>query len=143
MIWFKKYTLEDLVPMRESDSILKHLGLQFTEIGPDYLKATLPVDARTHQPYGLLHGGSTCVLAETLGSVASIMVVDPAKNHAVGSVIIANHMRPARSGFVTGTCRPVHLGRTKHVWDILVGNDEGKLVAKCELTCAVTDKEKS
>ncbi|HTK83481.1 MAG TPA: hotdog fold thioesterase [Patescibacteria group bacterium] len=143
MIWFKKYTLEDLAPMRESDSILKHLGLQFTEIGPDYLKATLPVDARTHQPYGLLHGGSTCVLAETLGSVASIMVVDPAKNHAVGSVIIANHMRPIRSGLVTGTCTPVHLGRTKHVWDIRVVNDEGKLVAKCELTCAVTEKEKS
>lgn len=143
MIWFKKYTLDDLMPMRESDSILKHLGLQFTEIGPDYLKATLPVDARTHQPYGLLHGGSTCVLAETLGSVASIMVVDPAKNHAVGSVIIANHMRPIRSGLVTGTCTPVHLGRTKHVWDIRVANDEGKLVAKCELTCAVTEKEKS
>lgn len=143
MIWFKKYTLDDLVPMRESDSILKHLGLKFTEIGPDYLKATLPVDARTHQPYGMLHGGSTCVLAETLGSVASIMVVDPAKNHAVGSVITANHLRPITKGLVTGTCRPIHLGRTKHVWDILVANDEGKLIAKCELTCAVTEKEKS
>ena len=140
-IWFKKYTLTDIAPMAKADNVLNLLGLVFTEIGPDYLKATLPVDARTHQPYGVLHGGSTCVLAETLGSVSSIMVVDPEKNHAVGSVITANHLRSVTSGLVTGTCKPVHLGRTKHVWDILVENDQGKPVAKCELTCAVIDKQ--
>jgi 1,4-dihydroxy-2-naphthoyl-CoA hydrolase len=142
-IWFKKYELSDLATMTVSDNILNHLGLKFVEIGPDYLKATLPVDARTHQPYGILHGGATCVLAETLGSVASIMVVDTARNHAVGSIITTNHLRPIREGLITGTCRPVHLGRTKHVWDIRVESAEGKLIAKAELTCAVTEKEKS
>jgi len=142
-IWFKEYKLDDLAPMAKADNILSLLGLVFTEIGPDYLKATLPVDARTHQPYGVLHGGSTCVLAETLGSVASIMVIDPDKKFAVGSVIVANHLRPVKDGLITGICKPVHLGRTKHVWDILVQNAEGKLTAKAELTCAVTDKEKS
>ena len=142
-IWFKDYKLSDIAPMAKADNILSHLGLVFTEIGDDYLKATLPVDARTHQPYGVLHGGSTCVLAETLGSVASIMVIDPETKFAVGSVITANHLRPVKSGLITGTCRAVHLGRTKHVWDIIVTNAEGKTSAKCELTCAVTDKEKS
>ena len=141
MIWHGEYTLDGLNEMTVQDNILNHLGLKFTEIGPDYLKAALPVDQRTHQPYGILHGGATCVLAETLGSVSSIMVIDPKHHHAVGSVITANHLRPVEKGVITRICRPVHLGRTKHVWDIRITDEQGKLTAKCELTCAVTDKE--
>jgi len=138
MIWFKPYSLSDITGMERS--ILKNLGIVFTNIGTDTLTATMPVDERTHQPYGLLHGGATCVLAETLGSVASLLVIDPDKKFAVGSVITANHLRPVREGIVTGHCRAIHLGRTKHVWEINVTNEQGKLIARSELTCAVTDK---
>ena len=95
--------------------------------------------------YGRLHSESeiTAVLAETVGSFASLMCIDLDKYYAVGSMIIANHLRPASEGFVTATCKPVHLGRTKHVWDIPIHADNGKIIAKCELTCAVTDKRKS
>jgi len=138
MIWFKKTDIEALKETWFGDNILSHLGLEFTEIGDDFLKARMPVDMRTHQPHGILHGGATCVLAETLGSVASLLVIDTNKNYAVGSHISANHIRPVKQGYVEGTCRPVHIGRTKHVWDISITNKEGKLVAKSELTCAVT-----
>jgi 1,4-dihydroxy-2-naphthoyl-CoA hydrolase len=144
MIWFREYKVEDLPAMITSqDNILTRLGLEFTEIGPDYVKARLPVDFRTRQIHGILHGGATAVLAETVGSFASLMCIDLDKYYAVGSMIIANHLRPASEGFVTATCKPVHLGRTKHVWDIPVHADNGKIIAKCELTCAVTDKRKS
>ena len=140
MIWFRPYKIEDALPMQEGENILNYLGLRFIEVGEDYLKATLPVDRRTHQPFGILHGGATCVLAETLGSVASQLVIDPQTKMTVGSMITANHLRPVSSGFVTGTALPVHLGRTKHVWDIRIENEDGKAVAKCELTCAIMDK---
>ena len=140
MIWHAQYTLDGLNEMTVQDNILNHLGLKFVEIGPDYLRAILPVDQRTHQPYGILHGGATCVLAETLGSVASLLVIDQKTKHAVGSVIVANHLRPVEKGLITGVCRPVHLGRTKHVWDIRITDEQDKLTAKCELTCAVSDK---
>jgi 1,4-dihydroxy-2-naphthoyl-CoA hydrolase len=140
MIWFKPYTIPDIKTLVTADNILDHLGLEFTEIGPDFLKARLPVDKRTHQIHGILHGGATCVLAETAGSFASLMCIDLEKDYAVGSVITANHLRPITEGFVTAICKPVHIGRSKHVWDIPVYSDAGKLVAKCELTCAVTPK---
>lgn len=142
MIWNKPYdvpALDALITARQGN-ILQTLGIEFGEIGPDYLTLRMPVDARTHQVHGILHGGATCVLAETAGSLASLMVVDLNHKYAVGSTIIANHLRPVKDGFVTATARPVHLGRTKHVWDILVHDDNRKLIAKCELTCAVTDK---
>ncbi len=140
-IWFKNYTLQDVLDARKDDkNIATLIGLEFTEVGPDYIKGTLPVDQRTHQIHGILHGGATCVLTETLGSVASLMVVDPDKHRAVGSVIHTNHLRPVSSGKVTGVCKPVHIGKTKHVWDIQVFNDDSKLVARTELTCAVIDK---
>lgn len=141
MIWFQEFDIDKLKETMGGANILDHLGIEFTEVGEDYLKGRMPVDERTHQPYGILHGGATCVLAETLGSVASLMVVDPDKNFAVGSVITANHIRPMREGFVEGTCRPVHIGRTKHVWDIMITNERGKTIAKCELTCAVTSQK--
>lgn len=100
----------------------------------------MPVDKRTHQIHGILHGGASCVLAETIGSFASLMVVDQEKNYAVGSQISVNHLRPVKEGFVHAICKPVHLGKSKHVWDILIESDQGKLVAKCELTCAVISK---
>lgn len=139
-IWFKDYTLEDLQKNREKPTLATFLGMEFIELGPDYIKATLPVDEKTKQIHGILHGGATCVLTETIGSVASLMVVDPDKYRAVGSVIHTNHLRPVSSGKVTAICKPVHIGRSKHVWDIQVFNDEGKLMAKTELTCAVIDK---
>lgn len=140
MIWFKEPKLEDLYPMLGNNNILSLIGLEFTEIGEDFLKGRMPVDERTHQPHGILHGGATCVLAETLGSVASLLVINPEEKYAVGSFITANHLRPMREGYVEAVCRPVHLGKTKHVWDILVSNERGKTIAKCELTCAVTNK---
>lgn len=140
MIWHRTYTLEDIVGFITHESIVKHTGIELIEIGDDFVKARMPVDARTHQIHGILHGGATCVLAESVGSFASLMVVDLDKNYAVGSQITANHLRPATDGFVTAIAKPVHLGRNKHVWDIPVTRDDGKLIAKCELTCAVTPK---
>lgn len=140
MIWFKNYTLDEIKALITHDSIVDHIGIEFVEIGPDYLKLRMPVDSRTHQIHGILHGGATCVLAETAGSVASLMTIDIEKFYTVGSVITCNHLRPAKDGYVTATARPVHLGRSKHVWDILIHGEDGKLIAKSELTCAVTAK---
>lgn len=139
-IWFKPYTLEELQETREKPTMATFLGMEFTELGPDYLVGTLPVDEKTKQIHGILHGGATCVLTETLGSVASLMVVNPDTQRAVGSTIYTNHLRPTSEGKVTGICRPIHIGRTKHVWDIQVFNDEGKMTARTELVCAVIVK---
>lgn len=142
MIWFKNYCLTDIEnTIGEMDNVSHYLELCFMDMGPDYLTARLPVTPKSHQVHGILHGGVTCLLAETLGSVASLLVVDPATSYAVGSVISVNHLRPTSSGFVSATARPVHLGKTKHVWDIMVQNDDGKPTAKCELTCAVVEKQ--
>jgi 1,4-dihydroxy-2-naphthoyl-CoA hydrolase len=140
-IWKRDDGLEQARAMASRENILSCLGVAFTAIGDDYLEATMPVNDRTRQPFGLLHGGATCVLAETLGSVASLLVIDTDTQFAVGSVISANHLRPVTEGTVTGVCRPVHIGRTKHVWQIKITSDKGKLVALCELTCAVTPKQ--
>lgn len=140
MIWHKPYTISELHDFMTHENIVKHIGIEFVEIGPDFLKLRMPVDHRTHQIHGILHGGATCVLTETAGSVASLMCIDQNTHYAVGSTIICNHLRPAKSGHVTATARPVHVGRTKHVWDIQVHDDNGKLIAKSELTCAVTPK---
>lgn len=141
MIWHKKYTIDELRSFMTHDNIVQHIGIEFMEIGPDFLKLRMPVDHRTHQIHGILHGGATCVLTETAGSVASLMCINPDTHYAVGSVISTNHLRPVKEGFVTAIARPVHVGRTKHVWDIQVYDTADKLVAKSELTCAVTPKE--
>lgn len=138
MIWFKPYTLESLSSFRADTGIAQLLGVKIIEIGEDYVLASMPVDSRTHQINGILHGGATCVLVETAGSVASFMCIDISKYSCVGSQISVNHLRPVESGLVIATCKAVHLGRQKHVWDILVHSEQsGKLVAKGELTCAV------
>ena len=120
------------------DTIVDHLGIRYTELGPDYLVGTMPSDARTIQPAGILHGGASVVLAESLGSVASYLVIDINKEMAVGLEVNANHLRPAPTGTsVTGTCRPIHLGKSTHVWDIRITNEAGKLTCICRLTMAV------
>lgn len=141
MIWFNTYDVKDITAMATNESIVSLIGIEMVEIGDDYFKVRMPVDARTHQIHGILHGGATCVLAETAGSIASLMCIDLSKYYAVGSQINVNHLRPTKSGYVTAVCKPIHLGRTKHVWDIPIYNDDDKLVAKAELTCAVVDKK--
>ncbi len=137
MIWFdKELTTAKLSPLGQH-TMGEHLGIEWTEVGADYLQARMPVDDRTRQPYGLLHGGASCVLAETIGSVASAMIVDHEKFYCVGMEINANHLRSARDGYVTGTARPLHLGGSTHVWDIRITNEAGELVCVSRLTVAV------
>jgi len=118
------------------NTAVEALGIVFTDIGADYLRATMPVDARTRQPFGLLHGGASVLLAETLGSVAGQLCVMP-KQHTVGMEINANHLRAVRSGTVTGTARVLHLGRSSHVWEIRIEDERGNLVCVSRLTLAV------
>ena len=123
---------------RSAGSAVAHLGIVFTELGEDFLRGTMPVDERTRQPYGLLHGGASVLLAETLGSMAAnLCVEDPATQQAVGLEINANHLRAAKSGLVTGTARPLHLGRSTQVWEIRIEDDGGRLVCVSRLTMSV------
>ncbi|KRG42939.1 thioesterase [Stenotrophomonas pictorum JCM 9942] len=119
------------------NTLIEHLGIVFTAAGEDWLQATMPVDERTRQPYGLLHGGASVVLAETLGSSAGNLCVDPDRQVCVGLEINANHLRAARSGMVTGTARALHVGRTTQVWEIRIENEAGKPVCVSRLTLAV------
>ena len=119
----------------------QHLAMEWVEIGPDYLRLKMPVDHRTHQPYGLLHGGASCALAETVGSVASHLVIDPGQYICVGLEINANHLRAVRNGFVTATATPLHLGSSTHVWDIKIQDNQGKLVCVSRLTVAILKKK--
>ncbi len=138
-IWAQPVTLDGLAAWSPG-SMVEHLGITFTGVGPDYLQATMPVDHRTTQPMGLLHGGATVALAETLGSTAATCCVDAERQACVGIEINANHLRAVRSGAVTGTARPLHLGRSTHVWQIEVQDDAGRLVAVSRLTLAVIDR---
>jgi 1,4-dihydroxy-2-naphthoyl-CoA hydrolase len=135
-IWRSLRTLEELNGNRDG-TLVEHLGILFTEIGGDFIRGTMPVDTRTVQPYGLLHGGASVALAETLGSTGAAMCVDAAEYQVVGQEINANHVRAARSGFVTGTARAVHLGGRTHVWSIEIVNDAQKLVCISRITMAV------
>jgi 1,4-dihydroxy-2-naphthoyl-CoA hydrolase len=119
------------------------LGLVVTEVGEDFLRGTLPVDGRTQQPYGRLHGGASCVLAEELGSYAANLCLNPGEAFGVGLEINANHLRAATSGIVTGTARPIHIGRTTQVWDIRIEDESGKLVCISRLTVAIVATPKS
>ena len=112
-----------------ANTMMEALGIRITAIGDDWLQGTMPVDARTHQPYGLLHGGASVALAETLGSTAAMLTLDPDKELAVGLDINANHIRGVRSGTVTGTARMLHIGRTTSVWQTTVQNSEGRTIA--------------
>jgi 1,4-dihydroxy-2-naphthoyl-CoA hydrolase len=118
-------------------TMMETLGIRITGVGDDWLQGTMPVDHRTHQPYGLLHGGASVVLAETLGSTAAMLTLDPQKEVAVGLDINANHVRGVREGTVTGTARMLHLGRTTQVWEIRIEDDNGALVCISRITMAV------
>lgn len=143
MIWFEKNISFDSLKSLEKNTMTEYLGLEWTEIGDDFIKAKLPVDHRTKQPYGLLHGGASCVLAETLGSVASHLVVDNSVFQSVGIEINANHIRSARDGFVNGICTPIHIGASTHVWDIRIYDDAEKLICISRLTVAIIKKRTS
>jgi 1,4-dihydroxy-2-naphthoyl-CoA hydrolase len=138
MIWFRPYTLEQVHFKRES--LASHLAIEFIELGADYLKGRMPVDDRTRQPYGILHGGASVALAETLGSVAAGLVIDPDKFQAVGQEINANHVRAVSEGFVIGTTRPLHIGKRSQVWDIRIVNEQDKLVCVSRITMAVLER---
>ena len=135
-IWQSLQTLEALNAANQS-TMVQHLDIVFTEIGEDFIRATMPVDERTRQPYGLLHGGASVALAETLGSTGANMCVDRARFRCLGQEINANHMRAAREGRVTGTARPLHIGMRSQVWSIDITNDAGELVCVSRLTMAV------
>ncbi len=139
MIWKKPITAESITARYTSKHIGQLLGIEFTEVGDDYLVATMPVDERTHQPYGILHGGASVVLAETLGSVASDFCLDDTKT-AVGLEVNANHIRSVKSGLVKGICKAIHIGGKTHVWDIKIYTEDNKLVCIARLTTMVIAK---
>lgn len=140
MIWFNKNLNVQDFHFINDITMAAHIGIQFSDVGSDYIKAIMPVDNRTKQPYGLLHGGASCVLAETLGSFASSKVIDPEKFICVGLEINANHVRSAKDGFVTSTCTPIHLGASTHVWDIKIHDEREKLICVSRLTVAILKK---
>jgi 1,4-dihydroxy-2-naphthoyl-CoA hydrolase len=139
-IWFNKEMSIEHFKNLGKGGMGEYLGIEWTELGDNFLKAKMPVDHRTKQPYGLLHGGASCVLAETIGSVASAMVIDQARFQCVGLEINANHVHSATDGFVTGVATPLHLGKSTHVWDIKIYNEKDKMVCVSRLTVAIIQK---
>ena len=135
-----KATLEMLNSMNK-DTIVDHIGIEYTDMGEDFIAAKMPVDKRTHQPMGLLHGGASVVLAETLGSVAATMCIDTDKQYCVGLEINANHIRGVKEGYVYGITKPLHIGRKTQIWEIKITNEAGKLVCVSRITMAVLDKQ--
>lgn len=142
MIWWNgEMPLLERLAALGSSSMPAHLGIEFVDCGPDWISARMPVDHRTHQPFGRLHGGASVALAETIGSMAGAMVVDPDRFTAVGMEINANHVRPVRTGWVLGTARPEALGRSTHVWSIRIEDEAGRLACVSRLTLAVIPLE--
>ena len=125
------------------NTMIERIGIKITEIGDDYVRGTMPVDARTHQPYGLLHGGASVALAETLGSLGAMMCADAKTHLAVGLDINANHLRGVTDGIVTGTARPIHLGRTTQVWEIRIEDERLRLICIARLTVAIVPRPTS
>ncbi|MEM0940934.1 MAG: hotdog fold thioesterase [Bacteroidota bacterium] len=121
--------------------LVAYLGIRFIEAGDNYLKATMPVDHRTKQPMGLLHGGASVALAETMGSVGAALCLDLNKQYAVGLEINANHVKSAKKGLVTGIVSPIHIGKRTHVWSTKIKNDKNQLIAISRITMAILDKK--
>lgn len=138
-VWFKKYNIEDFQWMAKN-TMAETLGMELLEIGGDFLTGRLPIDNRTIQYMRLLHGGASVALAETLGSVASFMIIDPETQICVGQSIQASHIRAGKKGFATGKVSPIHIGRSSHIWNVDIVDDEGKLLSTCRLTMAIIDK---
>ncbi|ELR73243.1 hypothetical protein C900_04754 [Fulvivirga imtechensis AK7] len=134
-------TLEQLNKMN-NNTMMKHLDIEFTEVGQDFIKAKMPVDHRHHQPYGLLHGGASVALAETLGSVAAHCSVDSSKYFCVGLEINANHIKGVRDGYVYGITTPIHVGKSTQVWEIKITNEHQELVCVSRITMAILEKRK-
>ena len=130
-----------LIDAMSKGTIDEHLGIKITQVGDDYLSGTMPADKRTFQPYGIVHGGANVVLAETLGSIAGAHVIDSNSLLCLGQEVSATHLRPVSSGMVTGTARPIHLGKRSHVWEIRLENDQGKLSCIAKLILAIVAKE--
>jgi 1,4-dihydroxy-2-naphthoyl-CoA hydrolase len=118
-------------------TIDEHLDIKITDVGDDYITGTMPANSRTFQPYGIVHGGANVVLAETLGSLGGAHVIDMATARCLGQEVSATHLRPVSSGLVTGTARPIHLGRRSHVWEVRLTNDQGKLTCIAKLILAI------
>ncbi|HET9482821.1 MAG TPA: hotdog fold thioesterase [Xanthomonadales bacterium] len=135
-MWKRRWTLDE-INARNPGTLNEALGIRVTDIGEDYLRGTMPCDARTKQPYGLLHGGANVALAETLGSLAGLMALPEGGGRTVGIEINANHVRAVRDGQVTGTARPLHLGRSTQVWEIRIEDGAGELSCVSRLTLAV------
>ncbi|EQC43281.1 PaaI family thioesterase [Bacteriovorax sp. Seq25_V] len=140
-IWFKENLDLDAINKFNKNTLVEHLEISITAIDENSLTGTMPVKPTTHQPFGVLHGGASCVLAESLGSIASNLCVDNKTHFCVGLEINANHVRPVSSGLVTGKASIIHLGKTTHIWDIKITNEEGKLVCISRLTMAVVEKK--
>ncbi len=138
-IWRQQPTLSSFKAVTDN-TLVAHLSIEITEIGDDYLTGRMPVDHRTHQPMGILHGGANVALAETLASFCANMVIDTSKTYAVGVEINANHIRSVRSGHVTGTARPIHLGRTTHVWEVRIVDERGKLTCISRMTAGILER---
>jgi 1,4-dihydroxy-2-naphthoyl-CoA hydrolase len=138
-IWQQPFTVDELNQYQQQ-TLVTHLGIRYTEVGEDYLKAVMPVDARTKQPAGILHGGASVALAETLGSTGANLVVDRKQKLCVGLDINANHVRAMREGQVTGTARPLHIGGSTQVWEIRITDDQENLVCISRITMAVLDR---
>lgn len=140
-IWQKRPDL-DRLNNSPSEHMGSFLGIEFIRVGEDELVARMPVNERTRQPYGIIHGGASVVLAETVGSVASYYAIDTDAFMAFGMEVNANHLRPVRDGYVTAVCKPLHLGRSTHVWDIRITDDSGKPTCVSRLTVAVVERNK-
>ncbi len=141
-IWFNKSLSFLHIQEIGSNTMSEYIGMEWVGFGDNFLKMKMPVDHRTKQAYGLLHGGASCTLAETVGSIASYFIIDPDKFICLGLEINANHIRSAKEGFVTATCIPIHLGASTHVWDIKIRDEKEKLICICRLTVAILKKPK-
>lgn len=137
-IWFKEYDVDDIVT---ENTMVEHLGIKVIELGEDYIVGTMPVDNRTKQPFGILHGGASVALAETLASYGGYLTIDPEKYHVVGVEINANHLKMAKEGNVTGKCTPIKRGRSTQVWQTEIKNDNGELICISRITLMVLEKK--
>ena len=136
-IWFQNYTIKDI---RTKGTMVEHLGIMVTELGEDYVVGTMPVDNRTKQPFGILHGGASVALAETLASYGGYLTIDSEKYYVVGVEINANHLKVAKSGIVTGKCSPIKRGRSTQVWQTEITDESGDLICVSRITLMVLDK---
>jgi 1,4-dihydroxy-2-naphthoyl-CoA hydrolase len=137
---FKEGITLDILNKQSKNTMVEHIGIEFTGIGNDFIEARMPVDKRTHQPFGLLHGGASVALAETLGSMAAACCIDLDKQFCVGLEINANHVKGVKTGFVKGITKPIHIGKKTQVWEIRISNEKDELVCISRITMAVLDK---